>query len=329
MTHATKKDADPQGGARATGDAAPAKKKERTLDEPIAWLERAQDARADRRAARALPAQRARSTTEKVLTRGTSGAIYAIVTIVALALGPFATTVLVMGEAWLCCSEFFRICRMGGRMPNEVIGLGAALLFPLAAYTRSLAALSLVVFLLLIAVACWDVMTPRANLADVAVTVFGPLYTSLTFSSIVLIRNGIDGWEGGIVTFCVMASIWLNDAGAYLVGSLFGRHKFAPKISPKKTWEGFVGGIVVSVVVWLGLCLLIPDFSVWLAVVTGLVVGLAAVLGDLFESRIKRGVGVKDSGNFMPGHGGLLDRSDSMLFGAMAAWFILRFGGIL
>ena len=300
------------------------------LDGPIDLLENRRASKEERRAAGDLTGQRARSSAERLLTRTTSGAIYAIVSLACLFAGPVPTTVLVAAEAWLCCSEFFRICRMGGRMPNEVIGLAAALLFPIAALLSGLLALTLVIFVLLMACACWYVFTPRASIADVAVTALGPLYTSLAFSSIVLIRKFDPGLTGALVTLAVMFSVWANDAFAYFVGSAIGSHKLAPRISPSKSVEGFFGGLVGSVVVWVLLAVfVVGDMSLPMAVACGLVVGFAGVIGDLFESRLKRGVGVKDSGNILPGHGGLLDRSDSMLFASMAAFFLLLFGGIL
>lgn len=109
-----------------------------------------------------------------------------------------------------------------------------------------------------------------------------------------------------------------------------GVHKLAPRISPHKSWEGFYGGIIASVVIWVAMAAIgVAGLELPLALLGGLLVGIAGVVGDLFESRLKRGVGVKDSGNLMPGHGGLLDRSDSMLFGSMAAYFVLFFGGII
>lgn len=300
------------------------------LERQIDFLEGRRASKEDARAAGDLKGQKARSSAEKLLTRTTSGAIYAILTLVCLFVGPITTTVLIAAEAWLCCSEFFRICRMGGRMPNETIGLAAALFFPPAAWWGGLLALTLVIFVLLMACACWYVFTPRANVADVAVTAFGPLYTSLAFSSIVLVRSHDAGLTGALITLAIMFSIWGNDAMAYFVGSAIGSHKLAPRISPSKSVEGFFGGIAGSVIVWVVMAVfLVPTLDVPLSVACGVVVGFAAVIGDLFESRLKRGVGVKDSGNLIPGHGGLLDRSDSMLFGGMAAYFLLLFGGIL
>ena len=300
------------------------------IDRQIDKLESRRASKEDRRASGDLTGQKARGVTEKVLTRTTSGAIYALVTLMCLFIGPITTTLLVAGMAWLCCSEFFRICRMGGRMPNESIGLAAALLYPLAAYAKGQAALVIVTFLLLITCACWYVFTPRANIADVAVTAFGPLYTSLAFSTIVLIRKFDPGVTGAAFTLGVMLSIWANDALAYFVGSKIGAHKLAPRISPHKSWEGFFGGMLGSVLVWVLISLLgLMAVPIPTAILTGIVLGVFGVIGDLFESRIKRSVGVKDSGNIMPGHGGLLDRHDSMLFGVMAAAFVLKVGGLL
>ena len=300
------------------------------LDRQIELLEGRRASKEEARAAGGLRGQKARSSAEKLLTRSMSGAIYVVVTLACVLCGPLATSVLIAAEAWLCCSEFFRICRMGGRMPNESLGLVAALLFPAAAYLHGLAACALVVLLLLVACACWYVFTPRANVADVAVTAFGPLYTSLCFVSLILVRKVDTGITGALVTLAIMFSIWANDAFAYFVGSAIGSHKLAPRISPSKSVEGFVGGLVGSVLVWVLIALFVfEDLSVAGAVGLGLAVGAVSVFGDLFESRLKRGVGVKDSGNVLPGHGGLLDRSDSMLFGGTTALFLLYLGGLL
>ena len=128
----------------------------------------------------------------------------------------------------------------------------------------------------------------------------------------------------------LFVSVWANDAFAYMVGSKIGKHKLAPRTSPKKSWEGFFAGLVGSVVFWCILSL-VPgiDMPIPLAVVFGLVCGLMEVLGDLAESRIKRNSGVKDSGTIMPGHGGLLDRCDSMFLASITAAILLIAGGCL
>ncbi|PID90624.1 MAG: hypothetical protein CSA97_01970 [Bacteroidetes bacterium] len=123
----------------------------------------------------------------------------------------------------------------------------------------------------------------------------------------------------------VLVGVWSNDVGAYLVGSAIGRHKMFPSVSPKKSWEGFAGGVVCAVLVsvFLG-----PWFTqrgeVYAWVLFGVAISLAAVVGDLFESRLKRTVGVKDSGRFLPGHGGVLDRVDAMLLALPVAYFLVH-----
>lgn len=119
------------------------------------------------------------------------------------------------------------------------------------------------------------------------------------------------------VTLMMFVMIWLNDTGAYCVGSLCGRHKLLPRISPAKTWEGFAGGMVFCVAAGIVFAVMTGRPVVAWAVI-GLLSGMLATWGDLFESLIKRTAGVKDSGNVIPGHGGMLDRIDSLLFVAPA-----------
>ena len=115
-----------------------------------------------------------------------------------------------------------------------------------------------------------------------------------------------------------------------MVGSRLGKPKMAPKISPNKSWEGFVGGLIGSVLIWVILWATgLYGFDLWFAAVAGVAVGVMGVFGDLIESRIKRGVGVKDSGHLIPGHGGMLDRSDSLIFGCITAYLLLHIGGVL
>ena len=116
--------------------------------------------------------------------------------------------------------------------------------------------------------------------------------------------------------------IWLNDTGAYFAGRAFGRHKLAPSISPGKTWEGWAGGMVASLVVAQGLHALVPVSAPWLAL--AVVVSVLGPVGDLTESALKRRAGVKDSGQLLPGHGGILDRFDSHIFAAPLAAILLR-----
>ncbi|MFN0175642.1 MAG: phosphatidate cytidylyltransferase [Saprospiraceae bacterium] len=117
--------------------------------------------------------------------------------------------------------------------------------------------------------------------------------------------------------------VWTNDSGAYLTGKNFGKHKLFKRISPNKTWEGTLGGATLTVLMAWGLSLLIKDFTLlqWLAL--SIVAAIGSNLGDLIESMLKRSVGVKDSGTFMPGHGGFLDRFDAFIFCLPFYWLVL------
>lgn len=123
--------------------------------------------------------------------------------------------------------------------------------------------------------------------------------------------------------FGLLLLIWTNDTMAYFVGSQLGRHKLFERISPKKTWEGTVGGGICTVLIAWGLSFLIDDFSPVQWIALGAVAVVFGTLGDLVESMLKRSVGVKDSGTLLPGHGGLLDRFDAFIFALPFYWLVL------
>jgi phosphatidate cytidylyltransferase len=137
-----------------------------------------------------------------------------------------------------------------------------------------------------------------------------------------LIRHGNDGLAW---VFAVLAVGWLGDTGAYFAGRAFGRHALYPKVSPKKTWEGAAGGIMLATV---GLFVVrevgLPALSARDVLILGPLLCVVGIFGDLAESMLKRSFGVKDTGRIMPGHGGLLDRIDSILFVAPAAWLWIQ-----
>ncbi len=159
-----------------------------------------------------------------------------------------------------------------------------------------------------------DVITSR-----VALTLMGALYVALPAGVLVLTRDLPDG-AGAIVNLLV--GVWVFDTASYFAGRLWGRRKIAPRTSPNKTWEGFAGGLIGgTAAVWFA-GLYMDWLSWWQSIVIGLAICLAAYVGDLFESMIKRDAGVKDSGTILGGHGGVLDRFDSLLFASLAGYFL-------
>jgi phosphatidate cytidylyltransferase len=222
-------------------------------------------------------------------------------------------------------SEFYTITRRERRLPNEVIGVIAAASMPLAAALWGRLGLTATVAALMVASLLWHVAFRQVRTSDTAVTVFGAVYVGFLLAHLVLVRQLDSGTE---LALAVIVSVWANDVFAYLVGSTVGRHKLAPTISPKKSWEGFAAGTVFTMAVWVGVYFIadLPLSLGWLAL-TGVGVSLAAIVGDLAESRLKREAGVKDSGTLLPGHGGFLDRFDSLILVSVVAYYLLVFGG--
>lgn len=188
-------------------------------------------------------------------------------------------------------------------------------------------------------------------LANIAVTLFGAMYVSAFFGSLLGIRELFvpadfpvyahfpnEGpfvsdataatiyWWGGWTVLAIFASIWVCDSAAYFAGRAFGKHKLFERVSPKKTWEGAIAGFLGAVAAFLIVrAIVLPYLTVPQAVICGTIVGLFGQTGDLVESLLKRDAGVKDSSTLIPGHGGVLDRFDSLLFVSPLLFLYLDF----
>jgi phosphatidate cytidylyltransferase len=220
----------------------------------------------------------------------------------------------------LCYSEFSGLVAAYGIARPGVPGLlcGVVILFQ-PQYTLVAVALlmcfALIVFLRKVEL--------RGIMPQAACALFGAFYTFAPW------RFSRDLREVSVhLLFFALAINWVGDTAAYYTGRAFGRHRLAPVISPKKSWEGAVGSVIVSGI--LGVLYLghfLPSLPVWEIIIMAVVGNIAGQFGDLVESAIKRGAGVKDSGNLLPGHGGMLDRVDSSLFSLVfvyAIYFICK-----
>ena len=156
---------------------------------------------------------------------------------------------------------------------------------------------------------------------------FGVFYVGILMGCIGLIAaSASDPTQGRYTVFLLLLATFLGDTGAYMAGRLFGKHKLSPSLSPKKTWEGALGGFIAVVCsVFTVRFFLLPSISPIVAVFLSFFLSISCQIGDLAESFVKRGVGVKDSGNLIPGHGGILDRIDALLFGAPVMYFFSLF----
>lgn len=161
---------------------------------------------------------------------------------------------------------------------------------------------------------------PRPGVTGrMAVTMIGPLWVAMGFAHLLLMRR-LE--EGMALVLTVVFGTWAGDTLSYFVGKFFGSAPMAPRLSPKKTWEGYAGGLLgtVIMVVLIGLY---ADLTPSESLLVGLTIAVVGPIGDLFESLIKRDVDVKDAGSFLPGHGGVLDRFDALIFSSIAVYYLV------
>lgn len=243
--------------------------------------------------------------------------------------------------AELAAYEYLKLAAVGAeahgaklRIPIWWMALGTMLAFvvtlpdfPVEAQLPVLSALTLALF-------AWNgFLSPLDQvLPDTAQGIFGLIWIAYPLTLIPLLWKQEDG--PALLLF-LMVCVWSGDTAALYVGRAFGKHKLAPRLSPGKTWEGSIASIVASILI-AGLVVYISDAlsargntvlhisePLWQSLVLAAIINIAAQLGDLLESAIKRGAGVKDSGNILPGHGGILDRIDALLVAAPVLWFCL------
>jgi len=256
--------------------------------------------------------------------------------------GPISFGLFFAAVQAIMLKEFYRIMRAGGYKPAAVMGIISGILIfgitasgfqyfypqanPLAtdiihSYTNqqnwSLLALSVtgvIMLLTLVAILREIIAWPRFQqpFVNIAAAICGLVYISVPMTLLIFIAYGSGRYEPGRV-FCLIFFVWAADTGAYFAGKSFGKHKLAPSISPGKTWEGWAGGAALTLLVGWAAGYFLPDISLSHRLVAAGVVAVFGPLGDLAESMLKRSAGVKDSGTFLPGHGGLLDRFDAFL----------------
>ena len=218
--------------------------------------------------------------------------------------------------------EFSKISQNKNMHANLFLGLMSVFFFVINSYLKLFDQFYLL--LLIIALLCLIELfrNKESALLNLGASFIGIAYIGLFSSSLILLREFYNQTEesyshGGLLIITIFASIWICDSAAYYIGTAFGKHKLFPRVSPKKSWEGAIAGFLFAILTIVSAKLIILDFLSWTSVLgIGGVIGTLGQVGDLIESLFKRDAGVKDSSSLIPGHGGIFDRFDSLIYSA-------------
>ena len=258
--------------------------------------------------------------------------------LLAVAVGRLVFLAAIMLLVGLAAWEFFRMASRKSTRPRTAAGICLALAFPALLYWTPSDPLALAALLTgsVIGIALVQLLDPAGDgaLASVSTTVYGAAYAGLLLGHFVLIREvpravpGMPYVSGAVLVAVAVFLTWVNDSAAYAIGHRWGRRKLIPRVSPGKTVEGAVGALLVTIAAGVPTLVIVdrwvPLFGPADGLAVGALVGIAAPLGDLVESAFKRDAGVKDASDLIPGHGGILDRFDSLMVVAPAFWYYLH-----
>jgi phosphatidate cytidylyltransferase len=291
------------------------------------------------RSSRGTRAEGSGARASKVSTAGTggrdmpvaigSGVLLGILALVCFAVGTVATMVIVSAVVLLATAEAYAAFRRAQYHPATLLGLIAVLSLMIETYNKGVAALPLVLVLLVAGSFVWYLARVERSAEPVSgltstIFVFAWVGALGSFAALLLNPNLFPNRHGIAFILAAVIVTVADDVAALLVGSALGRHPLAPSISPNKSWEGLIGGAVAAILVSVIVVHFIHPWTAGKALVFGVVVAIVAPLGDLSQSLIKRNLGLKDMGRLLPGHGGILDRVDGLLFVIPATYFVVK-----
>ncbi len=257
-----------------------------------------------------------------------TGLGFAAVAVACFELGSVATVALTTVVVVLAAAEAYAALRRSGSHPATLLGLVATGAAMVAAYAKGVSALPLVLVLLIVASMVWYLVGAERGspVAGISATVFGFAWVGLlgSFAGLMLAPSQYPDRHGVAFLFGAVVATVAADVGALVIGGWRGRHPLAPNVSPHKTWEGLIGGAVFAVLVSAALTGHVHPWTPAKAAVLGVVAAVLSPIGDLCESLIKRDLNLKDMGSLLPGHGGVLDRVDGLLFVLPATYYLVR-----
>lgn len=230
---------------------------------------------------------------------------------------------LVMVFAGLCLWEFNSMMSKGGYKPSFLISILGGLAIISSIYFKAYFGLVIATLVILVFLRYFIKKDTTRAAANVGLTILSPFYIGFLLSHYVMMRNFP---HGAYLIFFVFGAMAVNDTTAYAIGMKWGKKKLAAHLSPGKTWEGTIAGIILTMIIMTAISF-IPIFKwfpKYFIVLFLLIIAIAGILGDLAESLLKRSVGVKDAGFIIPGHGGVLERADCFLFAAPVAYYFFK-----
>ncbi len=249
------------------------------------------------------------------------------IVIISVWIGSWTTTLLVIVFTGMAAWEYGGLFKSGKYQPSTVLIIAGSVSLVLARQINGFDGSSLILALLIMIFMVYHVFTYQRGAetaaVDFGVSLAGAVYLGWMMGYFISLRNLENGFWWIALAF--LASMF-SDMGAFLIGRRYGSHKMMTRVSPNKSWEGYIGGVVVSMILttliaW-GIHLFIPAVTILGGFVMGLVISILAPLGDFGESMLKRPFGIKDSSDLIPGHGGFLDRIDAFLWAAVLGYYL-------
>ena len=262
-----------------------------------------------------------------LLTRTISGLVFILIVAGSVLLSKYSMLALLLVIYSLSIYEFWNMFRIKKSLLFLIV-LVSGQLFMTVNYlgiNKSIApeTYSIIIIGIITTIVLYYLLFRGTSIREIGKMLFGGVWIAGSLSFFMTL-----GWMEASafnprLLIIVLILIWVNDIGAYFFGSLIGKNPLAPAVSPGKTWEGFISGVILNGIAGYVIFRITGDYSPLFWIIMGFVVSLGATAGDLFESKLKREAGVKDSGNLIPGHGGLLDRFDSLFFSAPLFYLFL------